>query len=109
MTDTTKTKPTRVNVSGTISPELDKFIEDYRWSNRMTKSQVISTALTEWGKGKGLIPTDDEATEANGSEAPVVGEDEAPEATEGNDSTVVPDESPEPAQGRRGASAGRRR
>lgn len=42
------------NVSAKLPDDLYAFIEDYRWSNRLTKTQVMIDALTEWAATKGF-------------------------------------------------------
>lgn len=49
-------KPNRLNVSGTVSPELHEFLEDYRWTNRKSRSDVVSEALEAWAKSNGFTP-----------------------------------------------------
>jgi hypothetical protein len=60
-----KQAPKRINVSGTVTPELHEFIENHRWTNRMSKSDVINKALEDWGKANGFEQpeTEPEATE----------------------------------------------
>lgn len=57
----------RINVSGTVTPALHEFVEEYRWSHRLSKSDVINAALEEWGKAQGF--TEPKADEAKGDEA----------------------------------------
>lgn len=47
-------KVKRVNVSGTVTPELNEFIEEHRWTNRLSKSDVINAALEAWGTANGF-------------------------------------------------------
>lgn len=44
-------------VSAKLPDDLLTFVEDYRWSNRLTRSQVIIEAITDWAKTKGFEPT----------------------------------------------------
>lgn len=37
-----------VQVSATISPELNNALEDYRWTVRKTKAEVIKAAIEEY-------------------------------------------------------------
>lgn len=53
----------RINVSGTVTPELHEFIEEHRWSNRLSKSDVINGALIEWGKAHGFTQPDEAQAE----------------------------------------------
>lgn len=66
--------PKRINVSGTVTPELHEFIEEHRWSNRMSKSDVINKALEDWGKANGFV-------QPKASEDEAVTDSEAPEPT----------------------------
>lgn len=75
----------RINVSGTVTPALHEFIEEHRWSNRLSKSDVINAALVAWG-------------EANGFKEPEVSEGDEPKATE---SVPTPAEDVKPTPARR--------
>jgi hypothetical protein len=66
----TEAKAKRVNVSGTVTPELNEFIEEHRWTNRLSKSDVINDALVEWGKAHGFTQPVKGADEAPKDEAP---------------------------------------
>jgi hypothetical protein len=67
----TKVETKRINVSGTVTPELHEFIEEFRWSNRMSKSDVINAALVEWGGKHGFSqPEAGEGDAAHAAEAP---------------------------------------
>lgn len=68
-----KTDVKRINVSGTVTPELHEFLENHRWANRMSKSDVINQALVEWGERHGF-------TQPESGEAPEAAETEAPKA-----------------------------
>lgn len=63
----------RVTISGTVSPALSEFLDDYRWKNRKNRSTVVGEALLEWAKGEGFTepevetgetPADDESAES---------------------------------------------
>jgi hypothetical protein len=45
-----------VQVSATISKELDQALEDHRWSVRMTKTELVRTAIEEYAHRNGLLP-----------------------------------------------------
>lgn len=61
--------PKRINVSGTVTPELHEFIEEHRWSNRLSKSDVVNGALVDWGKAHGFEqPNGSETAETEVSE-----------------------------------------
>ena len=45
-----------VQVSATISKELDQALEDHRWSVRMTKTELVRTAVEEYAAKHGLLP-----------------------------------------------------
>ena len=69
----------RVTVSGTVSPALGEFLEDYRWKNRLNRSAVVGNALAAWAKSEGFEePAPEEPTDAdaeNGADvAPVESE-----------------------------------
>lgn len=53
-----------VQVNATVPKEWDKILEDHRWSVRMTKTQVIRTAVEEYLHNHGLLePTAGEESE----------------------------------------------
>lgn len=71
-------KDKRINVSGTVTPALHEFLEEFRWSNRLTKSDVVNAALVEWAKAKGFEePT---AGETDTAEDTAKAEDSGPQA-----------------------------
>jgi hypothetical protein len=37
-----------VQVSATISPELNQALEDHRWSVRLTKTELVRVAVEEY-------------------------------------------------------------
>lgn len=41
-------------ITGTIRPELREAVEDYRWSHRMSVSDVVGQALEVWAEAKGV-------------------------------------------------------
>jgi len=45
-----------VQVSATISKELDQALEDHRWSVRMTKTELVRTAVEEYAAKHNLLP-----------------------------------------------------
>ena len=45
-----------VQVNATIPKDWDKAIEDHRWTVRMTKTQVIRTAVEEYMQHHGIMP-----------------------------------------------------
>jgi hypothetical protein len=64
------TQEKRVNVSGTVSAALHEFIEEHRWANRMSKSDVINAALVKWGVENGFAePQADAAPPADAPKA----------------------------------------
>jgi hypothetical protein len=70
-------KDKRINVSGTVTPALHEFLEEFRWSNRLTKSDVVNAALVEWAKAKGFeeptngeTPATEDAAPAEDAKAP---------------------------------------
>lgn len=60
--DKTKNTP----VTGTVSAELREFIEEYRWSNRKTVSEVVREAFETWGATVGYAPTAETGEAAQG-------------------------------------------
>ena len=52
-----------VQVSATISKELDQALEDHRWSVRMTKTELVRTAVEEYASRNGLLPKSDADSE----------------------------------------------
>ena len=51
------TKPKGVQVSGTIAPELNAALEDYRWSARKTKTELVRQAVEEFAANHNLTIT----------------------------------------------------
>lgn len=47
-----------VQVNATIPPAWDEILEDHRWNVRMTKTQVVRTAVEEYLTNHGLLPTE---------------------------------------------------
>lgn len=41
-------------VTGAVTPELREALEEYRWKNRKTVSEVVRGALETWAKGEGI-------------------------------------------------------
>ena len=54
-----------VQVSATISKELDQALEDHRWSVRMTKTELVRTAVEEYAAKHGLIADPEGIVEAS--------------------------------------------
>jgi predicted DNA-binding protein len=46
-----------VQVSATISPELNTALEDHRWTVRKTKAEVIKAAIEEYAEHHQLLTT----------------------------------------------------
>lgn len=44
----------KIAITGTISPELREAVENYRWDNRMSLSDVVTQALGEWADKRGV-------------------------------------------------------
>lgn len=59
----------RINVSGTVTPELHEFLEEHRWTNRLSKSDVVNAALVSWAEGKGFKQPEAASESESGSEA----------------------------------------
>lgn len=55
-------------VSAKLPDDLLVFVEDYRWNNRLTRSQVIIEAITDWAKTKGFVPSESENENSNDGE-----------------------------------------
>ena len=47
-----------VQVSATISKQLDQALEDHRWSVRMTKTELVRTAIEEYAQRNNLLPAE---------------------------------------------------
>lgn len=47
-----------VQVNATIPRDWDAKLEDHRWTVRMTKTQVVRTAVQEYMQRHGLLPSD---------------------------------------------------
>lgn len=58
-----------VQVSATIPKEWDAKLEDHRWTVRMTKTQVVRTAVEQYMLREGLIPVRKDSAEAAGDTA----------------------------------------
>ena len=53
----------KVAITGTVTPALREAVEDYRWSNRMSLSDVVTEAIETWASAKGVtVPTEQEDT-----------------------------------------------
>lgn len=70
----------RKTVSGTVSPELFDFIDDYHWKNKKNRSQVIGDALLSWAKSEGFEEPTTGETPADPTDVP--GEDSGPQTPE---------------------------
>ena len=57
-------------VSAAIDNDLFVWMEDFRWSNRMTKTEVVVEAMNEWAAKRGFSPSN----EADKPVATTVGE-----------------------------------
>ena len=57
-----------VQVNATIPKDWDQKIEDHRWTVRMTKTQVIRTAVEEYMRNHQLL-TEDLPAEQHGDTA----------------------------------------
>lgn len=44
----------KIAITGTVTPALREAVEEYRWANRMSLSDVVTEALTEWSSARGL-------------------------------------------------------
>ena len=47
-----------VQVNATIPPAWDEILEDHRWNVRMTKTQVVRTAVEEYLTNHRLLPSE---------------------------------------------------
>ena len=54
-----------VQVSATVTPELDQALEDHRWSVRKTKTELVRLAVEEYAHNHGIYPS---PTEEGGHE-----------------------------------------
>ena len=73
----------RVTVSGTVSPALGEFLEDYRWKNRLNRSAVVGNALAAWAKSEGFEePAAESADESADADADAENADVAPVESE---------------------------
>jgi hypothetical protein len=52
------TKTKGVQVSATITPELDQALEDHRWNVRKTKTELVRLAVEEYAHNHGIIPSE---------------------------------------------------
>lgn len=53
MSNTTE-KPKNAPIAGTVPFELREIVEDYRWEQRLTVSQVLREAVETWAEVKNL-------------------------------------------------------
>lgn len=44
-----------VTISGAVPALVSEAVEGYRWSNRMSRADVVKEALTEWSDTRGLL------------------------------------------------------
>ena len=44
-----------VTISGSVSAVLSEAVEDYKWSNRLSRADVLKEALTTWAESKNLL------------------------------------------------------
>lgn len=44
-----------VTISGAVPALVSEAVEGYRWSNRMSRADVVKEALTEWSDARGLL------------------------------------------------------
>lgn len=44
-------------VSAAIDNDLFIWMEDFRWNNRMTKTEVVVEAMNEWAAKRGYPPS----------------------------------------------------
>ena len=51
------TKTKGVQVSATITPELDQALEDHRWNVRKTKTELVRLAVEEYAANHGIVPS----------------------------------------------------
>jgi hypothetical protein len=62
-TDTTTTDTTAdpvdalpaVTISGSVPAVVSEAVEHHRWSNRMSRADVLKEALHEWATARGLL------------------------------------------------------
>jgi hypothetical protein len=44
-----------VTISGSVSAVLSECVEDYKWSNRLSRADVLKDALTLWANEHKLV------------------------------------------------------
>ena len=44
-----------VTISGSVSAVLSEAVEDFKWSNRLSRADVLNRALTQWAESEGLL------------------------------------------------------
>lgn len=66
-------------VTGGVSPEMREALEEYRWKNRKTISEVVREAIEFWAAANDVYPTAEmrEAAEAEADEAAKAEADQA--------------------------------
>jgi len=42
-------------ISGAVPAVVSEAVEGYRWSNRMSRADVVKEALTEWADARSLL------------------------------------------------------
>ena len=61
-------------VSAAIDNDLFEWMEDWRWTNRYTKTEVVVEAMTEWASKRGYSSKPSPSNEADKPVATTVGE-----------------------------------
>ena len=59
----------KVAITGTVTPALREAVEDYRWSHRMSLSDVVTEAIETWARDKGVtVPAEVPESDQGGSD-----------------------------------------
>ena len=61
--ETTKRGGRGKQVSATVSPELYSALDDYAWTNRRNRTDVVRQAVEEFAQRNGLTPSETDPTE----------------------------------------------
>lgn len=60
----------KVAITGTVTPALREAVEDYRWSHRMSLSDVVTEAIETWARAKGVtVASEVPASEGEGDKS----------------------------------------
>ena len=71
-TENKTNKPKGKVIAATVAPHIQAAVEDYRWPNKMTVSDLVGAAVVEYLTNRGVDltpPAEDSAPEAKSDKA----------------------------------------